>query len=52
MVVMGRGFRHWWNRFDAFGRKFMDQANPILGPHEKQILEDLQRRKSEKGEDR
>ena len=37
--------RNWWKRFDAFGRRFMIRANPILGHREEEILATLEAKK-------
>jgi len=31
MVVILTSLRNWWRSFDAFGRRFINDANPIMG---------------------
>ena len=51
---MSKGLRSFWKRFDAFGRKFMVQASPILGSGDKElhILEDLERQRTKGSADK
>jgi len=49
-VVSGTGLRAWWKRFDAFGRKFIVHASPVLGSGDKEleILSDIERQRVER----
>ena len=40
-----RVLRNWWRSFDAFGRRFIDNANPILGSlsTERKMIEEAKR---------
>jgi hypothetical protein len=48
MVVISAKLRSWWKRFDAFGRKVIVYASPILGTgrQEENILSDLARKRA------
>ena len=46
---MFAAFGRWWRAFDAFGRKFMNYSNPILGSQsiERRMIEEGLRQQRE-----
>ncbi len=41
-------WKEWWKRFDAFGRDFINNTNPILGSSrtERELLEKAKRERA------
>ena len=44
------GLRSWWRAFDAIGRRFINDANPVLGfpSAERKMLEEAARQRKAK----